>query len=189
TEGVILVDGVPIRDYTQEQLREKMGLVSQKAVLFRGSVTDNLTVGATTPPTKEGLEQAVELSQSKDFVDKIGLEGEISQGGLNLSGGQKQRLSIARALFKKPEIYLFDDCFSALDYKTDRILRSELQKSTGDSTKIMVAQRISTVKDADKILVLDQGELVGIGSHRDLLDTCEVYREIAQSQLSKEELA
>lgn len=187
--GHIYIDGVEIRDYDQTVLRDKMGLVTQKAILFSGTVTDNLTTGTKKPLSKEGLEEAVRISQSEEFVGKIGLDGAISQGGSNLSGGQKQRISIARALYKRPEIYIFDDCFSALDYKTDRVLRGQLNKSTGDATKIMVAQRISTVKDADKILVLDKGRVVDIGTHEKLLENCQVYQEIAQSQLSKEELS
>lgn len=188
-EGKILIDGVEISDYEQKTLRKKMGLVTQKAILFSGSVTDNLTTGTTKPISSEGLKEAVRISQSEEFVGKIGLDGAIAQGGSNLSGGQKQRISIARALYKNPEIFIFDDCFSALDYKTDRVLRGQLNKSTGNSTKIMVAQRISTVKDADKILVLDKGTVVDIGTHEYLLKHCQVYQEIAQSQLSKEELS
>ncbi len=188
TKGEILVDGINVKDYTQQALREKLGLVSQSAILFEGNITSNIAFGIEEGVSKEDLDKAVEIAQAKDFVDTIGLDGRVSQGGLNLSGGQKQRVSIARALYKKAEIYIFDDCFSALDYKTDKMLRAKLNEETKGATKLMVAQRISTVKDADLIIVLDSGTVAGIGSHRSLLDTNEIYREIAESQLSKEEL-
>ncbi len=188
TKGEILVDGINVKDYTQQALREKLGLVSQSAILFEGNITSNIAFGIEEGVSKEDLDKAVEIAQAKDFVDTIGLDGRVSQGGLNLSGGQKQRVSIARALYKKAEIYIFDDCFSALDYKTDKMLRTKLNEETKGATKLMVAQRISTVKDADQIIVLDSGTVAGIGSHRSLLDTNAVYREIAESQLSKEEL-
>ncbi|MFI3226153.1 MAG: ABC transporter ATP-binding protein [Clostridia bacterium] len=187
TQGEILVDGVNVRDYTQHALREKLGLVSQKAMLFSSSVGENIAYGIENIENSQ-LEVAVDIAQARDFVDKIGFDSHVSQGGLNLSGGQKQRLSIARAIYKNSEIYLFDDCFSALDYKTDRMLRTKLREQTEGATKIMVAQRISTVKDSDQIIVLDNGKIAGIGTHKELLSNCEVYIEIAESQLSKEEL-
>lgn len=186
TSGEILVDGINIKNYTVHALREKLGLVSQKAVLFSGDISSNIAYGVD-----ENLEQinfAVGISQSKDFVEKVGVKGRVSQGGLNLSGGQKQRLSIARAIYKNPDIYIFDDCFSALDYRTDKTLRAQLLKETAGKTKLIVAQRISTVKDSDQIIVIDSGEVVGMGKHRELLENCRIYLEIAQSQLSKEEL-
>ncbi len=187
TKGEILVDGINVKDYNQEALRDKIGLVTQKAILFSGTIASNIAFGEDDYDEKR-LETAVDIAQAKDFVDKVGFDGDVSQGGLNLSGGQKQRVSIARAIYKDPEIYIFDDCFSALDYKTDKKLRQELDKHTKNSTKIMVAQRISTIKDANCIFVLNDGGIVGRGTHNDLLSNCEVYREIAESQLSKEEL-
>lgn len=187
TKGEILIDNENIKNYSQKTLREKMGLVSQKAQLFNAKVWENIAYGETSYD-KSRMEKAISIAQASDFIDKIGLEGDVSQGGLNLSGGQKQRLSIARAIYQNARIYLLDDCFSALDYKTDRLLRKNLTEQTTDSTKIMVAQRISTVKDADQIIVLDHGKISGIGKHRDLLENCNVYKEIAESQLSKEEL-
>ncbi len=188
TSGEILVDGRNVKEYTQHALRAKLGLVSQSAILFEGDITSNIAFGVENGVSKKQLDKAVEIAQAKDFVDTIGLDGRVSQGGLNLSGGQKQRVSIARALYKKAEIYIFDDCFSALDYRTDKMLRGKLREETEGATKLMVAQRISTVKDADQIIVLDSGKVAGIGSHRELLDNNEIYREIAESQLSKEEL-
>ena len=166
--------------------------MSQKTVMFSGTVKSNVSYG-DNGKGKDGIEsvkRAVEIAQGKDFVENLDkkYEGEISQGGTNLSGGQKQRLSIARAIHRNPEIYIFDDSFSALDYKTDRVLRTILNKETKGITKLIVAQRIGTIKDADKIVVLDEGRIVGIGRHRELLKNCEVYKEIAYSQLSKEEL-
>ncbi len=187
TSGQILIDNIDIKEYSQKALREKMGLVSQKAQLFSAKVWENIAYGEETYD-KTRMEKAVNIAQARDFVDKIGLDGEVSQGGLNLSGGQKQRLSIARAIYQEAKIYLLDDCFSALDYKTDRLLRQNLQEQTKEATKIMVAQRISTVKDADQIIVLDHGKIAGIGKHRELLENCNIYKEIAESQLSKEEL-
>ncbi|WP_409967498.1 ABC transporter ATP-binding protein [Bengtsoniella intestinalis] len=187
-EGEILIDGINIKAYTQHALREKLGFVSQTAVLFNGDITSNIAFGMEENVSKDRLDKAVEIAQATDFVDKIGLDGRVSQGGLNLSGGQKQRVSIARALYKNAELYIFDDCFSALDYRTDRMLREKLATETKGATKLIVAQRISTVKDANQIIVIDQGRVAGIGTHTDLLLQNELYREIAESQLSKEEL-
>lgn len=192
TEGRILVDGVDVRDYELKALRNKVGYIPQKAVLFSGTVASNLDFGESmeTPLDEEKMWEALELAQAKSFVEEkeAGLESEVSQGGTNYSGGQRQRLAIARALARKPEILIFDDSFSALDYKTDRILRKELAEQTQHMTKLIVAQRISTIMDADQILVLDNGKVVGQGTHKELLATNEVYQEIAYSQLSKEEL-
>ncbi|AYC28438.1 ABC transporter ATP-binding protein [Paenisporosarcina cavernae] len=190
TEGEILVDGVDVRNYTKEALHSKIGFVSQKAELFSGSVKSNVAFGDTSIE-EDMLKKALEIAQAADFVEKMEerYEAPISQSGTNLSGGQKQRLSIARAIYKQPEIYVFDDSFSALDYKTDRVLRSLLKQEISDATSIIVAQRIGTIKDADRILVLDEGKLVGTGTHEELMETCDVYQEIAYSQLSKEELA
>lgn len=188
TSGEILVDGVNVKQYTQRALREKLGLVSQKAILFSGDISSNIAFGLDSGVDEKMVDTAVEVAQAKDFVDKIGTHASVSQGGLNLSGGQKQRVSIARAIYKQPRIYILDDCFSALDYATDKNLRACLLEKTKGSTKLMVAQRISTVKDADQIIVLDGGKIAGLGKHRDLLKTSSVYQEIAQSQLSKEEL-
>ena len=192
TEGRILVDGVDVRDYELKALRNKVGYIPQKAVLFSGTIASNLDFGESmeTPLDEEKMWEALELAQAKSFVEEkeAGLESEVSQGGTNYSGGQRQRLAIARALARKPEILIFDDSFSALDYKTDRILRKELAERTQHMTKLIVAQRISTIMDADQILVLDNGKVVGQGTHKELLATNEVYQEIAYSQLSKEEL-
>lgn len=192
TEGRILVDGVDVRDYELKALRNKVGYIPQKAVLFSGTIASNLDFGESleTPLDEEKMWEALELAQAKSFVEEkeAGLESEVSQGGTNYSGGQRQRLAIARALARKPEILIFDDSFSALDYKTDRILRKELAEWTQHMTKLIVAQRISTIMDADQILVLDNGKVVGQGTHKELLATNEVYQEIAYSQLSKEEL-
>lgn len=192
TEGRILVDGVDVRDYELKALRNKVGYIPQKAVLFSGTITSNLDFGESleTPLDEEKMWEALELAQAKSFVEEkeAGLESKVSQGGTNYSGGQRQRLAIARALARKPEILIFDDSFSALDYKTDRILRKELAEQTQHMTKLIVAQRISTIMDADQILVLDNGKVVGQGTHKELLATNEVYQEIAYSQLSKEEL-
>ena len=192
TEGEVLVDGVNVRDYTFDTLYNKLGYVTQKAVLFAGSIRDNVYFGESEAPADdEGLAQAVELSQAKEFVDKLpdGTQHHVAQMGRNMSGGQKQRLSIARALARKPEILVFDDSFSALDYRTDAKLREGLSKQLHDTTKIIVAQRISTIRHADKIIVLARGEAVGIGTHEELMRNCDVYREIATSQLSAAELA
>lgn len=192
TEGRILVDGIDVRDYVLKALRNKVGYIPQKAVLFSGTIASNLDFGESmeTPLDEEKMWEALELAQAKSFVEEkeAGLESEVSQGGTNYSGGQRQRLAIARALARKPEILIFDDSFSALDYKTDRILRKELAERTQHMTKLIVAQRISTIMDADQILVLDNGKVVGQGTHKELLATNEVYQEIAYSQLSKEEL-
>ena len=192
TEGEVLVDGINVKDYTQEFLHNKLGYVSQKAVLFNETVINNVSYGENgkSKPSKEVVKKAIEVAQGKEFVEKMDDEynTRISQGGTNISGGQKQRLSIARAIARDPEIYIFDDSFSALDYKTDATLRKELKKYTKDATSMIVAQRIGTIIHADKIVVLDEGECVGIGTHKELLKTCEVYKEIALSQLSEEEL-
>lgn len=192
TEGEVLVDGVNVKNYKFDTLYDKLGYVTQKAVLFAGSIRENVFFGeSATPETDEELKNAIELSQAEEFVDKLpdGTEHMISQMGRNVSGGQKQRLSIARALSRKPEILVFDDSFSALDYKTDAKLREGLNEKLKDTTKIIVAQRISTIRHADKIIVLDRGEAVGMGTHEELMKNCDVYKEIALSQLSAAELA
>lgn len=192
TEGEVLVDGVNVKDYTFNALYNKLGYVTQKAVLFSGTVEDNILFGESAADTDEArLNKALALSQAKEFVDKLpeGTGYEIAQLGRNVSGGQKQRLSIARALARKPEILIFDDSFSALDYRTDAKLREGLNEQLYGTTKIIVAQRISTIRHANKILVLDRGEIVGMGTHEELMKSCKVYREIAMSQLSAAELA
>lgn len=192
TEGEVLVDGVNVKDYKFDTLYDKLGYVTQKAVLFAGSIRENVFFGESdAPETDDELKNAIELSQAEEFVDKLpdGTEHMISQMGRNVSGGQKQRLSISRALSRKPEILVFDDSFSALDYKTDAKLREGLNEKLGDTTKIIVAQRISTIRHADKIIVLDRGEAVGMGTHEELMKNCDVYKEIALSQLSAAELA
>jgi ATP-binding cassette subfamily B multidrug efflux pump len=192
TEGEILIDGVNIKEYTQEALHNKIGYVPQKAVLFKGSVSSNVAYGDNGGNgfSEHEIKKAVAIAQGTDFVERMegGYEADIAQGGTNVSGGQKQRLAIARAVCRKPEIYIFDDSFSALDYKTDRILRNVLKKETAGVTSMIVAQRIGTIMDADQIIVLDEGRVVGKGKHKDLLHDCEVYRQIAMSQLSEEEL-
>lgn len=192
TDGEVLVDGVNVKDFKFDTLYDKLGYVTQKAVLFAGSIRENVFFGeSAAPETDEELKNAIELSQAEEFVDKLpdGAEHMISQMGRNVSGGQKQRLSIARALSRKPEILVFDDSFSALDYKTDAKLREGLNEKLKDTTKIIVAQRISTIRHADKIIVLDRGEAVGMGTHEELMKNCDVYKEIALSQLSAAELA
>lgn len=192
TEGEVLVDGVNVKNYKFDTLYDKLGYVTQKAVLFAGSIRENVFFGeSAAPETDEELKNAIELSQAEEFVDKLpdGTEHMISQMGRNVSGGQKQRLSISRALSRKPEILVFDDSFSALDYKTDAKLREGLNEKLKDTTKIIVAQRISTIRHADKIIVLDRGEAVGMGTHEELMKNCDVYKEIALSQLSAAELA
>ena len=192
TEGEVLVDGVNVKDYRLHDLYNKLGYVPQRAVLFSGTVKSNVAFGENGKPPAEDeeIQAAVRTAQSADFVEKLegGYDGAVAQGGANFSGGQKQRLSIARAICRRPEIYIFDDSFSALDYKTDRVLRSALKKETAGVTSLIVAQRIGTIKDADRIVVVDEGRAVGIGTHDELMASCEVYREIALSQLSKEEL-
>lgn len=192
TDGEVLVDGVNVKNYKFDTLYDNLGYVTQKAVLFAGSIRENVFFGESgAPETDDELKNAIELSQAEEFVDKLpdGTEHMISQMGRNVSGGQKQRLSIARALSRKPEILVFDDSFSALDYKTDAKLREGLNEKLGDTTKIIVAQRISTIRHADKIIVLDRGEAVGMGTHEELMKSCDVYKEIALSQLSAAELA
>ena len=189
TEGSVRVDGKDVRDITQHELRDQIGYVPQKGLLFSGTIASNLQYGKEDATEAEMLE-AAETAQAMDFIreKEHGLDEEVAQGGTNVSGGQKQRLSIARALVKKPKIYIFDDSFSALDFKTDKALREALKEKVGDSTIIIVAQRINTIIDADQILVLDEGRLAGKGTHDELMQTCDVYREIALSQLSEEEL-
>jgi ATP-binding cassette subfamily B protein len=193
TEGEVLVDGVNVRDYTQKALRNKIGYISQKATLFSGTIRSNIAFGdnGQNTPDENDVKEAVATAQATEFVEKLEntYDGYVAQGGSNLSGGQKQRISIARAIARKPEILIFDDSFSALDYKTDRVLRNVLDEKCKNTTRIIVAQRIGTIRDADKIIVLDKGKIVGMGRHNELMDGCEVYRQIALSQLSKEELA
>ena len=191
TDGEVLVDGVNVKDYDFEELYNKLGYVSQKAFMFTGTINENVSYGKSkNKKTKEAIEEAIKVAQGEEFVLKMDkkYDSHIARGGTNVSGGQKQRLSIARAIARDPEIYIFDDSFSALDYQTDATLRSELKKHTKDSTSMIVAQRIGTIMNADKIVVLDKGECVGIGTHKELLKKCAVYKEIALSQLSKEEL-
>jgi ATP-binding cassette subfamily B protein len=193
TEGEVLVDGVNVKNYTQKALRNKIGYISQKATLFSGTIRSNIAFGDNGQKTPDDgdVKEAVATAQATEFVEKLEntYDGYVAQGGSNLSGGQKQRISIARAIARKPEILVFDDSFSALDYKTDRVLRRRLDESCKNTTRIIVAQRIGTIRDADKIIVLDKGKIVGMGRHDELMDGCEVYRQIALSQLSKEELA
>ena len=192
TQGQVLVDGVDVKDYTFDALYDKLGYVTQKAVLFSGSIRDNVFFGQSSAADDDAaLRSAIDLAQAGEFVDKLpeGADYHIAQMGRNVSGGQKQRLSIARALARRPEILIFDDSFSALDYRTDAKLREGLEHSLRDTTKIIVAQRISTIRHADKIIVLDRGEAVGMGTHEELMNSCDVYREIALSQLSASELA
>lgn len=190
TSGQVLVDGVDVRDYTQDALRSKIGFVPQKAFLFAGTVSSNVGYGEDNA-SGAAIRKAVAIAQAAEFVESpdVGYSGTVAQGGSNFSGGQKQRLSIARAVARDPEILVFDDSFSALDYKTDRALRQALRQQTGGTTNIIVAQRIGTIRDADCILVIEDGAIVGKGTHRELMESCKVYQEIAYSQLSKEELA
>ena len=190
TDGEVLVDGINVKEYTFKNLNNKVGYIPQKAVMFTGTVKDNITYGESSKKvTEEDINEALKVSQA-DFVNKLDkkLDSHVARGGTNLSGGQKQRLSIARTIARHPEIFIFDDTFSALDYKTDLNLRKELKKYTKDSTNLIVAQRIGTIMNADKILVLDNGKCVGVGTHKELLKSCDVYKEIALSQLSEEEL-
>ena len=193
TEGEVLVDGVNVKEYRQKQLRDKIGYVSQKATLFSGTIASNVAFGDNGRGefTEEDVKDAVRTAQAEEFVSKLEgtYDGYVAQGGGNLSGGQRQRISIARAVCRKPEILIFDDSFSALDYKTDRILRNALAHECRDATRLIVAQRIGTIRDADKIIVLEDGKIAGMGTHEELMEQCEVYRQIAYSQLSKEELA
>lgn len=188
--GSILVDGIDIREMSQADLRAKIGFVPQKAVLFTGSISDNIRYGKKEAADEE-IRRAAATAQAMEFINEMkdGFDSVIEQGGINVSGGQKQRLAIARALVRHPEIYIFDDSFSALDFKTDARLRAALRKETGDSTVLIIAQRVSTVMEADRIIVMNDGEIAGIGTHKELLDSCHVYREIVYSQLSEEELA
>ena len=184
TLGKILVDGVDVRDYNLKALRQKIGFIPQKALLFTGTIAENLRYGKEDASVEE-LEQAADISQAKDFIDsrEKRFDTHLAEGGSNLSGGQKQRLSIARAVVKDPDVFIFDDSFSALDYKTDATLRKRLKEVTGDATVLIVAQRVGTIMDADQIIVLDQGEIVGRGTHDELMENNEIYREIANSQL------
>jgi ATP-binding cassette subfamily B protein len=191
SEGEILFDGINIRDVRLHDLRERIGYVPQKGILFTGTIESNLKYGKNSDASNEDVLKAIEISQAKEFIDgkDSGILSEISQGGTNVSGGQKQRLSIARALAKKPELFIFDDSFSALDFKTDAILRKRMGEEIKDRTVLIVAQRINTIMNAERIVVLDEGKIVGIGTHRELLKNCDVYKQIALSQLSEEELA
>ena len=191
TEGQVLVDGVDVRDYTFDALYDRVGYMTQKAVLFSGDVRSNVLFGASRGgDSDEDVQRALDLAQASEFVDRMpgGIRAPIAEGGTNVSGGQKQRLSIARALARRPEILVFDDSFSALDYRTDAKLRAGLDRELKDTTRLIVAQRIGTIRNADKIIVLDEGKMVGMGTHRELMQTCPVYQEIARSQLSREEL-
>ena len=190
SDGKITIDGIDVRDLPQKELRDKIGYVPQKGLLFSGTIASNLRYG-DEQATQQTLEQSAQVAQASEFINELeqGFDTEISQGGTNVSGGQRQRLSIARALVKKAPIYIFDDTFSALDFKTDAKLRKALREYTQNATVFIVAQRVSTIMQADQIVVLDEGKIVGIGKHEDLLKNCKIYREIAESQLSKEELA
>ena len=192
TEGEVLVDGVNVKEYNLEFLYNKLGYIPQKAVMFNGTVSSNIAYGdnGKGEKTEEAIKEAIRVAQGKEFVEKMDgtYSAHIAQGGTNVSGGQKQRLAIARAIAREPEIYIFDDSFSALDYKTDSVLRKELKKYTKDATNLIVAQRLGTIMNADKIIVLDEGKVAGMGTHKELLKSCEVYKQIALSQLSKEEL-
>ena len=189
TEGQVLVDGVDVRKITKHELHSKLGYVPQKGVLFSGTIESNIKY-ANDDLSEEAMIQAAKIAQAEEFIDQKSekYKAPIAQGGTNVSGGQKQRLSIARAIANRPEIYIFDDSFSALDYKTDVTLRKALKEETSDSTVIIVAQRISTIIHAEQIIVLDEGQIAGIGTHKELMKSCDVYQQIALSQLSKEEL-
>jgi ATP-binding cassette subfamily B protein len=188
--GSVTIDGMDVREMSQEVLRAKIGFVPQKAVLFTGTIAENIRYGKEDA-TDEEIRHAAEVAQATEFIGsmKDGFDSMIAQGGINVSGGQKQRLSIARALVGKPEIYVFDDSFSALDFKTDAKLRAALKKETAEATVIIVGQRVATIMDADRIIVLDDGQIAGIGKHKELYQTCDVYREIVHSQLSEDEIA
>ena len=192
TSGEVLVDGVNVKEYDLKELNNKIGYIPQTAVMFTGSVFDNVSYGdnGREKPTLNKVMESIKVAQGKDFVEEMDgkYEAHVARGGTNISGGQKQRLSIARAIARDPEIYIFDDSFSALDYKTDSSLRHELKEYTKDATNMIVAQRIGTIINSDKIVVLDKGECVGVGTHKELLKSCEIYKEIALSQLSEEEL-
>ena len=192
TDGEILINGINVKDYDEEYLNNIVGYVPQKAVMFSGTVNSNISYGSSVhgKPNQKKIEEALKVSQAYDFVSKLDDKenAHVAQGGTNFSGGQKQRLSIARTVARDPEIYIFDDSFSALDYKTDATLRKELKKYTKDATNLIVAQRIGTILHADKIIVLDRGKCVGIGTHKELMKKCKVYKEIALSQVTKEEL-
>ena len=193
TEGVVIVDGHNVKDYTLRELHNKIGYIPQQAVIFSGTIGSNMTFGdnGAGKPSEEDIKTAAAIAQANEFIESKegGYNAHVAQGGMNLSGGQKQRLAIARAIARKPEILIFDDSFSALDYKTDRKLRKALSKELKDCTKLIVAQRIGTIREADKIVVLESGKVAGIGRHDELMKNCAVYQEIAYSQLSKEELA
>ena len=190
TKGQVLIDGIDVREYSLSALRNKIGFIPQKALLFTGTIAENLRYGKEDA-TQADLERAVEIAQAADFIAKTpdGFDARLAEGGTNFSGGQKQRLAIARAVIRRPEIYIFDDSFSALDYQTDAKLRARLKKETTESTVLIVAQRVGTIMHADKIIVLNEGDVVGIGTHKELLENCSVYYDIAASQLSEEELA
>lgn len=189
TEGEILIDGINIKDVSQKELHDEIGYIPQRGVLLSGTIESNLKYGKPGA-TEEEILKAADIAQATEFISskEEGIKGPISEGGTNVSGGQKQRLSIARALVKKPPIYIFDDSFSALDFKTDAALRKALKNYTGDSTVLIVAQRVSTIMEAEQIIVLDEGKIVGKGTHKELLKNCPTYLEIASSQLTKEEL-
>jgi ATP-binding cassette subfamily B protein len=189
TEGQVLIDGIDVREITQHELRDQIGYVPQKGILFSGNIETNLKY-ADENASDDLINKAIEIAQAREIVDEKeeGIKAPISQGGTNVSGGQKQRLSIARALVKEPNVFIFDDSFSALDFKTDSKLRRRLKEETGNSTIIIVAQRIATIKNAEQIIVLDEGKIVGKGTHKELMESCETYQEIALSQLSREEL-
>lgn len=193
TQGEVLVDGINVKEYDQRSLRNRLGYVSQRAILFSGSVMSNVTYGDNGRQKMDSMmmTEAIEIAQASEFVLKMkgDYDAAISRGGTNVSGGQKQRLSIARAIYRRPEIFIFDDSFSALDYKTDRALRTHLMTELKSTTKIIVAQRIGTIRNADKIIVLEDGKIAGIGKHEELLKNCAVYWDIARSQLSEKELA